>query len=157
MVMQFFTPWAVWIRPKICINKVCSRGCKNRKSHQKFKIMLESCQETSKLSVDSFMDPYDLIVPQELDFPKKIVEKLWNTCLTPPCLVKRVIFEMFQLQELLKNFWSIFSTKYVYSKCPLGSGLSNDNKYIALTCTRKKFASIIKKLHSEPPFEFQTQ
>ena len=38
-----------------CINKVSIRGYKNRKSYQKFKKMLESCQETSKLSVDSFM------------------------------------------------------------------------------------------------------
>ena len=57
MVMQFFTLWAAYFQQKICINKVCIRGCKNRKSYQKFKKMLEFCQETSKLSVDSFMEP----------------------------------------------------------------------------------------------------
>ena len=46
--------------------------------------MLESCQETSKLSVDSFMGSYDRMVPQKSDFWKKIVEKVLNMCLTPP-------------------------------------------------------------------------
>ena len=68
MVMQFFTVWEAYFQQKICINKVCIRGCKNRKSYQKFKKMLESCQETSKLSVDSFMEPYDPMVPQKRDF-----------------------------------------------------------------------------------------
>jgi len=46
--------------------------------------MLESCQETSKLSVDSFMDLYDFIGRQIWGFSKKIVEEVPNTCLTPP-------------------------------------------------------------------------
>ena len=46
--------------------------------------MLESCQETSKLSVDSFMGSYDRMVPQKSDFWEKIVEKVLNMCLTPP-------------------------------------------------------------------------
>ena len=53
---------------KICINKVSIRGCKNRKSHEKFKKILESCQETSKLFVDSFMASWDRVVPQKSDF-----------------------------------------------------------------------------------------
>ena len=47
------------------VKSVDAGGHKNRKSSEKFKIMLESCKETSKLSVDSFMDPYDRIVPQK--------------------------------------------------------------------------------------------
>ena len=58
-------------RPKICINKVRIRVCKNRKSSQKFKKMLESCQETSKLSVDSFMASWDRVVPEKSDFCQK--------------------------------------------------------------------------------------
>ena len=38
------------------VKSVDAGAHKNRKSSQKFKIMLESCQVTSKLSVDSFMD-----------------------------------------------------------------------------------------------------
>ena len=38
-----------------CIKSVDAGAHKNRKSSQKFKIMLESCKETSKLSADSFM------------------------------------------------------------------------------------------------------
>ena len=38
-----------------CIKSVDAGAHKNRKFTQKFKIMLESCKETSKLSVDSFM------------------------------------------------------------------------------------------------------
>ena len=83
-VMQFFTLWEGCLRPKICINKVCSRGSKNRKPYQKFKIMLESCQETSKLSVDSFMVSLDRMVPQKWYFLKKIFKKVAKTCSTPP-------------------------------------------------------------------------
>ena len=54
-VTRFLTVWAGCLRPIFCINKVSGFCCKNRKSYQKFKIMLESCQETSKLSADSFM------------------------------------------------------------------------------------------------------
>ena len=46
--------------------------------------MLESCQETSKLSVDSFMGSYDRMVPQKSDFwRKKNLKKVLNTCLNP--------------------------------------------------------------------------
>ena len=37
------------------INSVDAGAHKNRKSSRKFKIMLESCEETSQLSADSFM------------------------------------------------------------------------------------------------------
>ena len=41
---------------RLSFNKsVDAGGHKNRKSSRKFKKMLESCKETSKLSVDSFM------------------------------------------------------------------------------------------------------
>ena len=40
-----------------CINKVSITGYKNRKSYQKFKKMLEYCQETSKLSMGAFVTP----------------------------------------------------------------------------------------------------
>ena len=83
--------WAGCLRAIFCINKVCGFGCKNRKSYQKFKIMLESCQETSKLSVDSFMASWDRVVPQKSDFWKKILKNVANNCLTPPWLVNCVI------------------------------------------------------------------
>ena len=54
-------------RPKICINKVRIKVCKNRKSSQKFKKMLE----TSKLSVDSFMASWDRVVLEKSDFCQK--------------------------------------------------------------------------------------
>ena len=38
------------------VKSVDAGAHKNRKSFRKLKIMLESCKETSKLSVDSFMD-----------------------------------------------------------------------------------------------------
>ena len=53
---------------KIHINKVCFGSSKNRKSYQKIQKMLESCQETSKLSVDTFMASRDRVVPQKSDF-----------------------------------------------------------------------------------------
>ena len=37
------------------VKSVDAGGHKNRKSSQKFKIMLESCKKTSKLSVDIFL------------------------------------------------------------------------------------------------------
>ena len=37
------------------VKSVDAGAHKNRKSSQKFKIMLESCKETSQLSADSFM------------------------------------------------------------------------------------------------------
>ena len=37
------------------VKSVDAGGHKNRNSSQKFKIMLESCKETSKLSVDIFL------------------------------------------------------------------------------------------------------
>ena len=37
------------------VKSVDAGGHKNRKSSKKFKIMLESCKETSKLSVDIFL------------------------------------------------------------------------------------------------------
>ena len=37
------------------VKSVDAGAHKNRKSSQKFKIMLESCKETSKLSVDIFL------------------------------------------------------------------------------------------------------
>ena len=71
-------------RPKICINKVRIRVCKNRKSYQKFKKMLESCQETSKLSADSFMESWDRVVPQKLDFCQKNRQKTLKHVSDPP-------------------------------------------------------------------------
>ena len=38
------------------VTYVDAGGRKNRKSFQKFKIMLESCKETSKFSVDIFLE-----------------------------------------------------------------------------------------------------
>ena len=56
----FFTmrPFLAFVRdfPRdlSCIKSVDAGGHKNRKSSQKFKIILETCKETSKLSADSF-------------------------------------------------------------------------------------------------------
>ena len=49
----------------LCINKVDIQGYKNRKMCQKSKILLKSRQETSQLSVDSFVDLWDRLVAQK--------------------------------------------------------------------------------------------
>ena len=41
--------WAACLGAIFCINKVCEFSCKNQKSYQKFKVMLQSCQKTPKL------------------------------------------------------------------------------------------------------------
>ena len=76
------------------------------------KKMLKSCQETSKLSVDSFMDPYDFIVPQKWKFSKKIVEKVLITCLTPPAYrnawyLSKALAAQFQPKHV--RVWVFFS------------------------------------------------
>ena len=53
--------------------------------------MLESCQETSKLSVDSFMDPIRPHSSSEMRFLEKNRRKSLNHMSYPPWLVKRVI------------------------------------------------------------------
>ena len=121
-----FTPLGRVKRPKICINKVCIGGCKNRKSYEKFKKMLESCQETSKLSVDSFMASWDRVVLQKSDFWKKIFEKVANTLQTPPGYLIawyhfltsqgcEVMFSM-QLTVEICTFESNFVSKWLFQK-----------------------------------------
>ena len=56
----------------IRVDEVNIYTCKNVKNGQNMKIKLESCRETSYLSVDSSMTPQDPLVPQKLDFCKKI-------------------------------------------------------------------------------------
>ena len=68
----------------LCINKIDIRPPRNLKKCEKFKILLESCQVTSKLSADSFMSRWDRMVPQKMDFKKKMVEKVVNSCNPPP-------------------------------------------------------------------------
>ena len=46
--------------------------------------MLESCQETSKLSADSFMESWDRVVPQKLDFCQKNRQKTLKHIANPP-------------------------------------------------------------------------
>ena len=70
-------------RAIFCINKVDIRLPRNKKKCENFKILLESCQVTSKLSADSFMSRQDRMVPQKIDFKKKIFEKVANSC-NPP-------------------------------------------------------------------------
>ena len=90
---HFFTvkPFsAVLVRPcrasegHFCINNVCILFSRNRKKCEKFKILLESCKVTSKLSADSFMDSWDLLVRQKSDFRKKFCENDVNPCRPPP-------------------------------------------------------------------------
>ena len=74
----------VGLRGVLCINKNDIRRSRNLKKCEKFKILLESCQVTSKLSADSFMGRWDRMVPQKMDFKKKIFEKVLNSCNPPP-------------------------------------------------------------------------
>ena len=74
-----------------CINKVSITSSRNLKKCEKFKILLESCRVTSKLSADSFMGRWDRMVPQKMDFKKKIFEKVLISCGAPPWLVNCVI------------------------------------------------------------------
>ena len=66
-----------------CINKVSITSSRNLKKCEKFKILLESCRVTSKLSADSFMGRWDRMVPQKMDFKKKIFEKVLISCGPP--------------------------------------------------------------------------
>ena len=68
--------------------------CRNPKNWWRFKIFLESCQVTSKLSVDSFMGLWDLLVAQKSYFKKKFFQ---NGVIpgTPPWLVNCVIYHAF--------------------------------------------------------------
>ena len=111
MAMLFFAVRARYTMPKICLNKVCSRDSKNQNPHQKFEKMLESYQEISKLSVDSFMDSYDLIVPQKWDFPKKSSKSL-NNISYPPCLSDAVICKLFR-----KNNVQVCGTLFLPTGC----------------------------------------
>ena len=77
--------------------------------------MLESCQETSKLSVDSFMDFYDHMVPHKRDFPKKIFEKVANMRITPPLVTFTRDITQFTNQggtREFATFLKIFFQKY---------------------------------------------
>ena len=71
-----FTYFTLRVHPQtvFCINKVSIHGHKNRKNCQKFKILLETWRITSKLSADSFVWCWDLLVAQKWDFKKEIFE-----------------------------------------------------------------------------------
>ena len=84
IVMRFLTLRAGCLRAIFCINKVSGFCCKNQNSYQKFKIMLESCQETSKLSADSFMASWNRVVPQKSHFQEKNRRKTLKHMSTPP-------------------------------------------------------------------------
>ena len=69
----------LWVpRGHFCINKVYIFSERNRKSCENTKILLETCKVTSKLSADSFVGCWDLLVAQKWDFKKKIFEKSIN-------------------------------------------------------------------------------
>ena len=75
-----------------CINKVSRTSSRNLKKCEKFKILLESCRVTSKLSADSFMGRWDRMVPQKMDFKKKIFEIVVKSGGPPPWLPNCVIY-----------------------------------------------------------------
>ena len=65
----------LWVpRGHFCINKVYIFSERNRKNCENIKILLETCKVTSKLSADSFVGCWDLLVAQKWDFKKKIFE-----------------------------------------------------------------------------------
>ena len=82
-----------------CINKVSITSSRNLKKCEKFKILLESCRVTSKLSADSFMGRWDRMVPQKMDFKKKIFEKVLISRRPPPWLAERVILRCSRLPK----------------------------------------------------------
>ena len=71
----------------IRVDEVNIYTCKNVKNGQNMKKKLESCRETSYLSVDSSMTLQDPLVPQKSDF----CEKIQNLCNF--AYIQRAIFQ----------------------------------------------------------------
>ena len=109
-------------RVDFCINKICIWASRNLKKCGKLKIMLESCQVTSKLSADSFMSRWDRMVLQRVDFKKKMFEKVENPCSPSPTLwgnsaqIWRSIFKsgVKKCQEMMKITWKFFSELKIF-------------------------------------------
>ena len=84
------------------INSVDAGTHKNRKSYRKLKSMLESCKETSQLSVDSFMALQDHVVPQKSNFLKKILRFYTIKC-TPPLVTRQRDITSIFLSKIAKS------------------------------------------------------
>ena len=88
--INIFSPWGHFLllpvgpRGILWINKIDIRPRRKLKKREKFKILLESWKVTSKQSADNFMGRWDRMVPQKMDFKKKIFEKVLNSCNPPP-------------------------------------------------------------------------
>ena len=105
-------------RAIFCINKVDIRPPRNLKKCEKFKILLESCQVTSKLSADSFMGRWDRMVPQKMDFKKKIFEKVLISCGPPLVTGLRDILAENMIFGRKLTLWTPESTQKPYIDLP---------------------------------------